>query len=304
MSQLISLGFSCQTRFSIDLVSADFRRLPFDFNITTRGGLLEALRSDGAGLRNPDPESFELYRMPVEGREGLVRDGIYFWHDFPMNGLALKPGWQAALPEIARKYDRAWQRFAAHLRAGNVTLFLSNTQANLTEFASSNAEFDARFALNLQFWHELRAALADMGCTDFSTVFLNRSLEDSLEVNTSLRSERARSVFGGELSLPTHQKTAFELFATPQQGVGVEVIAGEYSNGLSIEPVRADTAVIRRRGRLWGEITAGFDGYRAAFVGQRDCVFSAIFDDGRLQFSNRTAWQKVSAARRRARSLP
>lgn len=57
--------------------------MPFDWPITTRDFILEELATgDGSGFRK-DVSELELHLMPGEQIEGLHKDGVWFWHDFP-----------------------------------------------------------------------------------------------------------------------------------------------------------------------------------------------------------------------------
>ncbi len=106
----VSLGFSCQSRFSIDLFTADHRRNPFDFNISTKEAVLRGLTTSGANFEHTKPE-IDLYRMTEEGRSGVSCNGLYFWHDYPMDGRELASSWDTKIDGVNAKYRFLWKRF-------------------------------------------------------------------------------------------------------------------------------------------------------------------------------------------------
>jgi hypothetical protein len=214
---LISLGFSCQTRFMIDALSPGGRRNPFDFNITGRAALVAALASDGASLRH-GAEDAAPYRMPVEGREGIFVRGMYFWHDYPLagDGLTLHPDWRAEIVRVNEKYAALWGRFAARLRdGGEKVLVLSNAQKNLGEFAADAADFSRRFGLGRQAFAEIAAALDAFGAKNYRLVFLSRTAAE-VEETAGLRDGRLDHRFAGPLRLRPDAATAARLLSWPR----------------------------------------------------------------------------------------
>ena len=111
--------------------------MPFDFNITTQKGLLDAIESNGQSLFNKE-EDMTSYTMTVEGQQGLTSNGIYYWHDYEFmeDKRRLSPSWNERLPLVNAKYQSLWSRFAAVLREQRIpkTLYLSNSQYNLQQF--------------------------------------------------------------------------------------------------------------------------------------------------------------------------
>ena len=74
--RLISLGLSCQTKFSIDLCSADFLSLPFDYNTTTKSFVLDAFATEGTSFLISLDEAI-IYQMPIYRQCGILAHGTY-----------------------------------------------------------------------------------------------------------------------------------------------------------------------------------------------------------------------------------
>lgn len=77
MARHISLGLSCQSRMTIDAAIGKQSRGPFDYCITEKHALIEALRSDGRSLQHRE-ETASIYTMSVQKREGIHARGVYF----------------------------------------------------------------------------------------------------------------------------------------------------------------------------------------------------------------------------------
>jgi hypothetical protein len=213
---LISLGYSCQTRFMIDALHADQKRLPFDFNITSRAALINALATDGASLEHSETNT-ALYTMPSDRREGIGVDGMYFWHDYPLNDdkLSLHPDWRQKMAEINAKYTYLWQRFSALIRSDDrKTFVLSNAQRNLVEFAADKADFDRKFGLGRQAFEEIAMALHAYGARNYTLRFLSRSEEEPQET-ADLQGERLVHRHVGPLRLRVERALAADLLALP-----------------------------------------------------------------------------------------
>jgi hypothetical protein len=199
---LISLGYSCQTRFMIDALHADQKRQPFDFNITSRPALINALATDGASLEHKEGNTAP-YVMPVERRQGVGVDGMYFWHDYPIqpDKLSLHADWRRKMAEVNAKYAYLWRRFSDLVRSNaRKTFVLSNTQRNLVEFAADEADFDRKFGLGRQAFEEITAALDAYGARNHSLKFLSRSAKET-EETADLQGEKLDHIHLGPLRL-------------------------------------------------------------------------------------------------------
>lgn len=288
----VSLGFSCQTRFTLDEFDCAMQRLPFDFNITQREFILQCLHEDGKPLWEGD---FTLYQMPVEAWQGIRRGGILFWHDFPLRGYCVEEGWGDRVSSIQEKYRYLWSRFREIMRGDAYKkIYVSNTQANLTDYTGSEQEFRAWFGLDQEYYKRLCDALFSFGARNFDITFLNRHIDDAYD----LRSLEGRgeggltSRFVGILDLPCHHAAAMTLVPLCHRS-SLHDVAGRYTNGCEIELISPDRAAIRIGGEVWGEIVPFFNGY-LVFLNSKGLVWKAtLHAGGQLKFNNNTHWLKL-----------
>jgi hypothetical protein len=292
---LISLGHSCQTRFIIDIMGGESqRRMPFDFNITTRRALLNALRTDGASLKQC-PRRARTFVTSTEGRHGVEIEGLYFWHDYPLaeDKLALRGDWRNDLDRVNEKYAALWQRFSALARSGDAkTFFLSNTQHNLDQFAGDRSDFDDRFGLGRAAFEEISCALDAFGARNYWLRFLSRSIRE-VEETAGLDDERLDHRFSGKLSLRPDPAILSRLFSDAD-GTCLTGVCGSYNASDKLVKAISDRAAIIYRlengtAIPHGTLTAAGGELAAAFEG-RDQVFHARIADRGLHFSNGIEW--------------
>jgi hypothetical protein len=303
---LISLGFSCQTRFLIDAFSPEIKRHPFDFNITSRPALIRALATDGASLMH-HAGAATTYVMPKEQRQGVEVGGMYFWHDYPLgpDKLALSPDWADRRVSVNGKYAMLWQRFAETLRSDMPKILaLSNSQHNLPQFAADEADFDRKFGLGRQAHDEITAALETFGARNWRLAFLSRSAGE-VEETADLHDRRLEHRFVGALSLRVAPALATQLISDrPETSAGIRAIEGRYNDGtVIVRAISARVAMIRSAvdgiettdsaAAPLGSIWAGGDGLVAAFSG-RDRVFFVSADAAALSFSDGSRWTRVA----------
>jgi hypothetical protein len=294
IAMLISLGYSCQTRFMIDALHPDLKRQVFDFNITSRPALIGALATDGGSLRH-DGQTATTYTMPKEMREGVEVRGMFFWHDYPLSEdkLTLANGWSAKSEDVNSKYAMLWQRFSDVLRSDiDKTLVLSNAQHNLAQFTAGDSDFDTKFGLGRRAHDEITEALEAYGARNYRLKFLSRSLGD-VEETADLQGDRFDHHFVGTMSLRTAPELAAHLLLWPGQST-IEMVAGAYEDGRTVvRPISGKVALIfdmTGDGRTpTGAISQVQDGWIAGFGG-RDHVFAVASDDAGLRFSNGTRW--------------
>ena len=299
MGRVISLGLSCQSRFCIDMIRAEHRRAPFDYTVTTTAGLLQALRSDGEAFRLTNDAALSVYRAPREGREGVLADGVYLWHDFDVNeDGTIVADWRSALPEVREKYAVIWGRFRQILAQTDeeITFVLSNTQVNLGEYAANFDDFQQKFRFTPGFVAALQSALAALGARNFRILLLNRYLRDSIELNHAFDTSQVRSVFCGPLTLPTEPLVVFStLLPTPPPRADLAAACKRYADGRRIVQLTEDSAAITRDGDPVGELRTMRDGYIAAFEGVPDAIRTAILaQDGALYWSDKSRWKAAS----------
>ena len=298
MRRFVSLGFSCQARFSISSVGADHRRLPFDYNITTKSALLNALKDDGEVFKLADETAMQVFCTRQQKREGVLLDGVFFWHDFPViNEQAMIANWSDGLGDVRAKYAAMWRRFRQVLAEPDthITFVISNSQANLGQFADTFEEFSDRYIVTPAFIHDLRAALSDLGARSFDLIVLNRYLTGSIEINEAIKADWFRSVFVGKLNLPTHQRLAVNVLARDKAGEPpLAAIEAQYQDGLRVVRLNDDSAAILKGKAPIGEIRPATGGYIAVFEDGFDAVKTAIrTDDGALYWSDKLRWARA-----------
>ena len=293
---LLSLGHSCQTRFIIDTIDPSSRRMPFDFNITSRAALIRALETDGTSLRH-DEDIATVFSMPVDGRQGLDVGGLYFWHDYPLadDRLRLADGWQREIARINEKYAALWSRLSAALRSDEPkTLVLSNSQHNLGQFAADDAEFASRFGLGRNAFDALVHALDGHGARNYRLLFLSRSLQEFAETAT-LTDPRLDHRFVGMLSLRPDPRIAASIMPG-ETGAGMAMLAGSYGGGAWKVEARSPGVAILHQNRgagfqPHGSITLTGERHIAWLEG-RDRFTDIVFDDGEIRFPDGSRWRR------------
>lgn len=293
---LLSLGHSCQTRFIIDAIDPSGRRMPFDFNITTRPALLRALATDGASLCH-DEDGAAVFSMPSDGRQGVDVGGLYFWHDYPLaeDKLSLADGWQHEIARVNEKYLALWSRLSAVLRTDEPkTIMFSNSQHNLGQFAADDADFAARFGLGRQAFDEIAHALDAFGARNYRLLFLTRSVADFAET-LDLADPRLDHRFVGVLSLRPDQRVPASI-SGDRSRPDITMLSGLYDGGAwKIEVRSPDVALLSRATEdgfvPHGSVTASPDGHVAWLEG-RDRFTDVTSGDGEIRFSDGSRWRR------------
>lgn len=293
---LVSLGHSCQTRFILEDLDGASRRMPFDFNITTRAALLRALETDGASLQHEE-DTARVFRMGSDGREGIEAGGMYFWHDYPLaeDKLSLAEGWQSEIGRVNEKYAALWSRLAALLRSDEEkTLVLSNSQHNLGQFAKDDDDFARRFGLGRQAFNDLADALDRYGARNYRLLLLTRSVADLAET-IALKDPRLEHRFVGTLSLRPDHRIAASI-APGRRTEDILPLCGLYENGeWQVTAVSRDIAVIHRRTREGlaphGSITLSDIG-PVVWVEGRDGFQDVNYAAGKLRFPDGSVWRQ------------
>jgi hypothetical protein len=293
---LVSLGHSCQTRFVLEDLDGASRRMPFDFNITTRAALLKALETDGASLQH-DEDTARVFRMASDGREGIEASGMYFWHDYPLaeDKLSLAEGWRSEIGRVNEKYAALWSRLAALLRSDEEkTLVLSNSQHNLGQFAEDDDHFARRFGLGRQAFHDIADALDRYGAKNYRLLFMTRSVADLAET-LALQDPRLEHRFVGILSLRPDRRIAASI-APGRRTEDILPLCGPYENGeWHVTAVSRDIAMIHRRTdeglAPHGSITRSDIGL-VAWTEGRDRFQDVDYAAGKLHFPDGSIWRQ------------
>jgi hypothetical protein len=297
----VSLGFSCQSRYTLATLSADHRGMPFDWSITTRQFVLESLQEgDGRGF-TPAPDELKIYQMPNTGAEGLGSDrGIWFWHDFPRgNDLKLAANWRTA-SDFPQKYIALWERFLKCIRdPGQRKRFVvSNTQENLDQFWTSLHDFQFKFGLDFSYASKLFEVLVELGTKNFEIEFLIRNIDDYIDLVGRPEIKNFHPKFVGPLALPTHNIVANSLlYSVDIDAIShVRELAGQYDNGAVIVPVAYNSAMIYDANKNCQGVAYDFPGgFIFCFMGGVSKVFRAVIDNNCIYFENKSRWRKLNA---------
>jgi len=306
-ARLVSLGLSCLTKLSIELCSADFLRLPFDFIYSTKAFILGALASDGANfLISPDQAT--LYENSLQRARGVCANGAIFWHDYPRESdeRLISPEWTSHVERVNQKYAALWRRFAELLRDAQTEkrVVISNAQKNLIEFAASPADFQEKFGLDEQFFRDLYGALKAFGARNFRISFLERNIESALRLHRLQREYkdvldvRFVGVMDHVMNMNTEARIAMSSLAyiVRPHADSVESICGQYSNETEIVNLGGGAALVCRQSGgasvPVGEVRPYPNGFIFVFTGQLDNVQIARLDRDGLTFANRERWLK------------
>lgn len=295
---LFSLGCACQTRFVIDTLSSDTRRNPFDFNISTKQGILDGLRSEGESFDHAFSEA-QMYRTPFDA-QGPLANGIYFWHDYAKDEVGhVVDGWEAHHPDVMKKYRYLWPRFMERIRSEEPKTFIvSNTQSNLrADFTSDADDYERKFALNIPFFNDLVAAFDWLRVGNFEVLFLLNDVSEAIKLRALNTDPRLSIRFGGLLSNPGPSRWAYSLLLSSSNAPRIDDILGHYDSGMEIVYSGPDLAIAYREDHPFGEISVLPDAYLIMMPGT-DAAITAIFENGTLKFSNKVNWKLVRPADR------
>lgn len=193
----------------IDTALGKQQRRPFDWCITEKQALILALRTRGRSFQHDAQSSF-IYEMPVERRQGVVSNGIYFWHDYPKaDRLTISPDWRDSIPRVNEKYAFLWRRFIDELQEpGEKTFVVATTQHNLAEYADNPEDFRRKFALDDIFIAELVEELTAICGERFSVLALAGSHGEAEALRGPAGFERLTVRFCGSLPLSEHRDLA------------------------------------------------------------------------------------------------
>lgn len=287
VEKIISLGFSCQSKFTSNIVCGDFQSLPFDSNITTKDFVLKALDQGNGQLFMREFSELEHYQMPQEKTQGLHKDGIWFWHDFPRNGNDLADGYQASV-NLVEKYAYLWKRFINRLEDRGPKRFLvSNTQKNLVEFASDQQDFTNKFGFDIGFYNNLCAALDKLGVENYRVTFLVRTLEEYRNLCNQPGTDRLDLRYGGVLNLNYNPLIASSLVSPEHQTSTLDQLCGNYDKGYVVEKANHDSVVINDgNGKAVAVGRSFYDGFIFGLVGLTDGIMKVIFENDCLIFND------------------
>ena len=299
MPLLISLGFSCQSKLLLESVSNDSPSMPFDWNITTKEFILSELsKKDGSGFYR-DVSELEMHRMPGELIEGLGKDGIFFWHDFPRtpDQKALRADYHD-YNDLGGKYRYLWARFLAAVtnEAEPKRFIVSNTQANLVEYASSPEDFDRKFRIDSTFTRELRDRLSLLGARNYDITYLVRTMEEYLELSSHRAHFESDVRFVGPLSLPVKDVALAAMLAGETSNTAIENLSGKYDNGMGIVQSSSSSAILYdTQKQALAVARAGRNSYTFCFRGGVDGIVFAVKEGESLRFPSGASWRRTSA---------
>lgn len=298
MNKLISLGFSCQSKFILDYLNPKQPTMPYDWSITTKEFVLQSLASMDGREFLPDIRELEFYEMPKEGTQGLGRSGIWFWHDFPRKGHKLDPNWSLEKNYLT-KYPILWARFLHEIRNSEVPkiFIISNSQSNLDQFSNSSLDFSEKFGIDSRYLIELTNHLNNAGAKNYELMVLLRGIEEFMELTSAPKPNvKITAIFVGSLSLPFHIKIADSLFKNIHTDSQIASLIGLYDNGAEIVEFDQDLAIVLNSTKTpWAIARLTAKGYIFSFSGSIDNTFTAAIKGDLLLFSNKTKWKKVKS---------
>lgn len=288
----ISLGFSCVTRFLLNVFDCSMLRLPYDYNITPKNFLVDSLVRKGLPFFEGE---LSIYEMSLSKEQGIQRlDGIMFWHDFDRIEHRIAPGWQEKAPKVNEKYKYLVGRFLNIIQGGALKVFyVSNVQPNLTQYSYSEEDFERKFRLDVEFYFALKSAIEACGAKNFKIILLNRELNDAAQL-ASLQEKgdtTLASRYVGMLNTGNFNKIA-NSFIPNAHGATVDAVVGRYSNGCVIVRLSKNVGAVYVDGTLYGEVTPYFNGYM--FIFKPDgVVWIGGLRGNVIKFDNKTQWVKV-----------
>lgn len=288
----ISLGFSCVTRFVLNVFDCSMLRLPYDYNITPKNFLLESLQRKGMPFFEGD---FSVYEMSLSKEQGLQRgNGIMLWHDFDRIEHKIAPGWEGKICTVNEKYRYLLARFFDIVQSSASKIFyVSNVQPNLPQYALLEDGFDGMFKLDVEFYFLLNDALLACGAKNFKIALLNRDLDDAAGL-ARLREQGRENLISryiGTLNTGNFNKIANSFIPKIHDNT-IDAIVGRYTNGCVIEPLCKDVAAVFIDGVFYGEATPYFNGY--LFIFKPDgVVWIGALKEGGVRFDNKTQWFKA-----------
>ncbi|MEI8395494.1 MAG: hypothetical protein WCF85_12205 [Rhodospirillaceae bacterium] len=304
MKTMISLGFSCQSRYTINRCVASPATYPFDWLITTKKFLLNCFLHNGSNFCESIMQ-LDVYEMPVQKVQGVAGKGIYYWHDFRRNGLTLAENWRENVDKLVYKYTHLWEKLTIILRDKFIEkiLIISNSQHNLNQFAQSREEFNEKFGIDEKFIADIVISLLQYGAVNFKVIVLSRNMfpyDKNIDA-ISGHYDLADVHFVGVLSLPTNDLVATSLLhhynGLCLDSSRLDTITGKYHNGAKIVRDKKGNAcvVYNSIGMPWAEARLFPEGYIFAFCSIVDSVFTAVYDNGKIIFSNNTSWIKKNS---------
>lgn len=288
----ISLGFSCVTRFMLNVFDCSMLRLPYDYNITPRRFLVDSLAQKGMPFFEG---GLSVYEMSLSKEQGVQRlDGIMFWHDFDRVENKIAPGWEGKVSKLNEKYRYLLNRFFYIVQGEALKVFyVSNVQPNLPQYSLSEQDFFNKFKLDVEFYGMLKSAIEACGARNFKIVFVNRDLNDAAEL-ARLQEHGERNLvsrYVGMLNTGNFNKIA-NSFIPNVHSATVDAIVGRYSNGCVIKRLSGGVAAVYIDGAFYGEATPYFNGYM--FIFKPDgVVWIGTLRDNAIRFDNKTEWFKV-----------
>jgi len=273
--------------------------MPFDWIITSKQFLLsELLSKDGRGFCK-DVSELEVHLMPREKIEGLGKDGVWFWHDFPRtpDEKSLRADYRNH-NDLSGKYRYLWARFIATVTNDSEPkrFIVSNSQANLIEYASSPEDFQAKFGIDSAYVRALGAGLDSLGVRNYGITFLVRSMEEYLELSSDPANFTADIRFVGPLSLPVKPIALSAMIAGETSSGSIESLIGTYENGMEIVRSSLSSAILLNSQKEPIAVArASANGFTFCLAGGVDSIVFAVYEGEQIRFPSGAFWRKASA---------
>lgn len=280
------------TRFLLNVFDYSMLRLPYDYNITPKGFLIDSLARKGAPFFE---KALSVYEMSLSKEQGIQRgDGIMYWHDFDRVEHKIAPGWEGKVSTVNEKYLYLLNRFFDVLQNDALKIFyVSNVQPNLPQYALSEQDFNGKFKLDAEFYGVLKEAIESCGVLNYKVVIINRDLDDAAQLSRLREKGEINLVsrYVGVLNTGTFNKIANSFIPGAHKG-SIDALVGCYSNGCVIERLCENVAAVYVDGVYYGEATPYFNGY--LFVFKPDgVVWTGVLKGDGVSFDNKTQWVKT-----------
>jgi hypothetical protein len=236
--------------------------------------------------------------MPGEQIEGLGKDGVWFWHDFPRtpNEKSLHPDYRNH-NDLSGKYRYLWSRFLAAITDNSEPkrFIVSNSQANLVEYASSPEDFQTKFRIDSEYVHALHAGLNSLGVRDYTVTYLVRSMEEYLELSSDPANFECDIRFVGPLSLPLKPIAASAMVAAETNNGSIASLLGNYDNGLKLVQSSSSSAILLNEQNEPLAVARGSrDCLTFCFSGGIDSIVVALKEGDNIYFPSGVSWRKTN----------
>ncbi|MDP4025995.1 hypothetical protein Q8W71_25510 [Methylobacterium sp. NEAU 140] len=300
---MLSLGFGCESRQTIEQISVTMVSMPFDNIITPKKLLLESLRFDGKVFEfNSDDCKPTWDRVPFT--YGIEAKGLFYMHEFPIDAdFSQRNEWAQKFNALSAKYQRRWLKFKSLCQDDNYEkiFFLANSQHLFNHFYQKGGQYSDSFGIDADFVLELIEELEHFGAQNFRIVLLCGNIDDYISVNSlpDRYKDLLLTRFVGTITYPMPdilvRELSYTLFKSAFHGPDISAVCGTYIGGMQIMQTSDNTALITNFGIALGEVRLFPGGYIVVFNGEANFTMKACINDNKLRFANRDEWTRIES---------